>query len=204
MTGVLDVDRTVAERVARANLLPDDAQRVFRAVLDALSRPGQVQRLATDPASELPPVLLPVLALADLGTGVYVRHEDPHWVDVVRVVTNAPIADLGSARLVAAEGTLSATELAALPRGSASAPEHGALVALAVSDVDGGATRWQLSGPGVPGELRVSLAGVGSDLLAARDVAVAGYPAGIDLLLVAPDGRMVGLPRTTAVTELED
>jgi alpha-D-ribose 1-methylphosphonate 5-triphosphate synthase subunit PhnH len=33
---------------------------------------------------------------------------------------------------------------------------------------------------------------------------VAGFPAGADLLLIAPDGAMTGLPRTTALHEEEN
>lgn len=37
--------------------------------------------------------------------------------------------------------------------------------------------------------------------VAARAGVVAAYPGGIDVLLVTDDGRIVGLPRTTTITE---
>ncbi|MGW7616167.1 phosphonate C-P lyase system protein PhnH [Streptomyces antimycoticus] len=36
--------------------------------------------------------------------------------------------------------------------------------------------------------------------VAARAEAVGGFPAGADLLLATPDGRVMGLPRSTTVT----
>jgi len=55
-----------------AALSPAGSQLAFRAVLDALARPGLPAQLPVSPESEpaLPAVLLPLLALADLGTGV--------------------------------------------------------------------------------------------------------------------------------------
>ncbi|WP_236792739.1 phosphonate C-P lyase system protein PhnH [Amycolatopsis sp. GM8] len=185
MTAILD-------RIAAATLRPDESRQVFRAVLDALSRPGRIVRLPERPG--VPAVLLPVLALADLGTTVAVLDEGEDWADAVGVVTSAPAAETGSARFVAATRPMTGDELRAVGRGSAFAPEEGALVCLAVSEVDG--EDWELSGPGIPGTVRLS--GV-DGLLAARAEAVAGYPAGIDLLLIAPDGRMAGIPRTTVI-----
>ena len=39
------------------------------------------------------------------------------------------------------------------------------------------------------------------DFVAARAESVVDYPAGIDVLLVTDDFRVVGLPRTTTITE---
>lgn len=182
------------DRIAAATLRPDESRQVFRAVLDALSRPGRTVELPGDRIGPTPAVLLPVLALADLGTGVAVLDDGDDWADVVGAVTSAPVAPLGSARFVTSTRPITADEVRTVCRGSALAPEEGALVCLTVPEVDG--DEWRLSGPGIPGTATVS--GV-DDLLAARAEAVAGYPAGIDLLLVTPDGRMTGIPRTTAI-----
>jgi Bacterial phosphonate metabolism protein (PhnH) len=59
----------------------------------------------------------------------------------------------------------------------------------------------RLSGPGVPGTRAIVVTGLPAGFAAARERLVAGFPAGADLLLVAPDGAMTGLPRTTVVRE---
>src|SRR5699024_3224068 len=89
-----------------------------------------------------------------------------------------------------------AGELAAVRTGGAAAPEDGALVALAVPALDGGPSL-RLTGPGIPGERVIAPRGVPADLAAVR--AGAAFPAGFDVLLVDPAGRVLGLPRSTRI-----
>jgi alpha-D-ribose 1-methylphosphonate 5-triphosphate synthase subunit PhnH len=203
-----------------APVTPAGAQAVFRAVLDALARPGTVKRLpsaAGEPlAAHVPAVLLPLLALADRSTpACVVSDEAGAWDEIVRVAAGAPRAALADARLVAALRPLAFGELASLRTGTAAAPEDGALACLAVAgigivdgadaadvgDGDGGRVWLRLSGPGVPGTRAIIVTGLPIGFVAARRRLVAGFPAGADLLLIAPDGAMTGLPRTTEVHE---
>ncbi|MFK0279436.1 phosphonate C-P lyase system protein PhnH [Streptomyces sp. NPDC090499] len=211
-----------ADLVTAAKPSPRQAQAVFRAVLDALARPGTTTRLPADPAGRVPAALLPLLALADLGTGFRVLEAADgaggadgadgadgaggpgRWSEVVAVATNAPAVPLAEARLVAAVRPVTPAEIRQLRRGSAEAPEDGALLCVPVAALDGGPRKWRLSGPGVPGGLVVAPDGLPDGFAEARAEAVAGFPAGIDLLLAAPDGRLLGLPRSTAVVEEEN
>ncbi|WP_262698444.1 MULTISPECIES: phosphonate C-P lyase system protein PhnH [Streptomyces] len=195
-----------AELVTAARLGPAQAQGVFRAVLDALARPGTVTRFPSDVPGVVPSALLPVLALADLGTGVHILEEDGsrRWSDVVSVATDAPAVPLEKARLAAAVRPVAAEEIPRLARGTADAPEDGAVLCLPVTALEGGASAWRLSGPGVPGERDIAPRSVPEGFVAARAEAVGGFPAGVDLLLAAPDGRVMGLPRSTTVTIVAD
>lgn len=201
MTAVLGVtaDSAPAQTVLTP-LGPEDAQHTFRAVLDALARPGTVRRLPTAPLRRVPAALLPVLALADLDTPTCVLVEPgaAGWADALATATSAPEAPLHAARLVAALRPLRPEELATMPRGSTAAPEEGALVAVAVPGLDGGPAL-RLSGPGIAGEYTITPRGLPADLLAARTDAVAAFPAGVDLLLVAADGQLLGLSRSTRI-----
>ncbi|WP_037344975.1 phosphonate C-P lyase system protein PhnH [Sciscionella sediminilitoris] len=180
-----------------ARLHPDQAQLIFRAVLDALSEPGTVRQLPA--VSPLSPALLPVLALADLSTPFHCCGE-PEWTDTVHTLTSAPESGLGAARLVAAPHALSATELGELAVGTPLAPERGALAVLSVPALEGGAPL-RLSGPGVPGSRRIAPGGLPENFPAARRPLTANFPAGADLLLVTPSGAMAGLARTTRIEE---
>lgn len=194
MTGV------VVDRIAAATLRPDESRQVFRAVLDALSRPGRIVHLPAERLTETPAALLPVLALADLGTGVAVLGDDADWAEVIRVVTSAASAPPATARFVVAARTPSADELREVCRGRALAPQEASLVCIpvaALESTDRGGAEWILSGPGVPGSR--ALSGLDRALVGARAEAVAGFPAGIDLLLITPDGRMAGIARTTVI-----
>lgn len=180
---------------------PDLAQRCFRAVLDALACPGTPARLPDSPA---PAVLRPVLTLADLDTPVCVLG-CAQWAGALATATAAPIVGLGGARLVAALRAITPEELATVRRGTPSAPESAALVAMAVPSLTGGPPL-RLRGPGVRGHARgeddtLVIAPRGFGLVAAR-VAILGFPVGPDLLLVDPHGAVVGLPRTTMIEEI--
>jgi alpha-D-ribose 1-methylphosphonate 5-triphosphate synthase subunit PhnH len=179
-----------------------DSQQVFRAVLEALARPGTPMALPPEPLNALAPAITPIIALADSTTGVCVL-ENPgdRWADAIATATSAPIWPAEMARLVAAIRPVSGDEVRGFTRGSAQAPEDAALVAVGVRDVHGGSRRWTLSGPGVCGTTTVAPQGIPAEFVAARADAVTAYPAGIDVLLVTDDGRVVGLPRTTTITE---
>jgi alpha-D-ribose 1-methylphosphonate 5-triphosphate synthase subunit PhnH len=181
---------------------PTDSQQVFRAVLEALARPGMPMALPHGPLEVLAAAVVPVFALADLTTGVCVLENpgDP-WADAVTTATSAPTWPAEMARLVASVRPVSEDEVRGFSRGCAAAPEDAALVALGVRDVHGGPRRWTLSGPGVRGTATVAPQGLPAGFVAARAEAVDAYPAGIDILLVTDDGRVVGLPRTTAIIE---
>jgi alpha-D-ribose 1-methylphosphonate 5-triphosphate synthase subunit PhnH len=183
-----------------------DAQQAFRAALLALARPGTIRQLPDlADAPRVPAALVPVLALADLGTPVCVLDEgDGDWSHHVRATTTAPPSDLASARLVAALRPIRIEELAELRPGNAAAPEDGALACLAVAELGTGTgQRLRLRGPGIPGSAEMCVEGLPEGFVRYREALVEGYPTGVDLLLVTADGRMAGLPRTT-VLELAD
>ncbi|MGP4097489.1 phosphonate C-P lyase system protein PhnH [Nonomuraea sp. KM90] len=60
-----------------------------------------------------------------------------------------------------------------------------------------------LSGPGVPGTRRLRVTGLAREVFAALAAANAGFPAGVDTFLVAADGTVAGLPRSTRI-EIEN
>ena len=185
-------------------LHPADSQQVFRAVLAALTRPGRLAWLPREPLNTLAPAVLPVFALADLGTGVCML-EPPdapvQWMPAITTATSAPAWPAELARLVAAVRPVTIEEFESFCRGSAAAPEDGALVTLSVSHLYDGPRRWRLSGPGIANSEELAPRGLPDGFVAARAAAVSGYPAGIDILLVTGDGQTVGLPRTTTIFE---
>jgi alpha-D-ribose 1-methylphosphonate 5-triphosphate synthase subunit PhnH len=190
------------------SLSPPGAQLVFRAALDALARPGTIHRLpsaSAEPlAARVPAALLPVLALADLTTPTCVLADGDRWDEVVRVATAAPSASLAEASLVSVLRPLADGELASLRTGAATAPENGALACLAVASIGTAGGRGQvlrLTGPGVPGTRDLLVAGLPNDFVTCRRRLAGGFPAGVDLLLISPEGAMTGLPRTTVICE---
>lgn len=206
-----------ADQVRRARLTPTESQAVFRVLLDALSRPGRPQALPAAVARRMPPALVPLLALADVEVAVAVSPGDDGWTDAVVVTTGARASDPRAADWVALLEPFDPALIAALRRGSATAPEAGARVSIAVADLQCGVgdgtgierspwverTVLRLRGPGVDGRTDVVIGGLHPAVAVALRAANAAFPAGIDAWFVAQDGRVVGLPRSTSIEVLE-
>ncbi|MCK0090591.1 phosphonate C-P lyase system protein PhnH [Rhodococcus sp. HNM0563] len=184
---------SATDKVLGIGLDPVVAQQVYRAMLQAFSRPGLPQ---TFPSTDFPPALLPALALADLETGVAVLEDGSDWLKVLTVATGAPVAVLGEAKYITALRPPTADELLSAARGTALSPESASTVICSVPSLEGGAPV-ELTGPGVNGTETIAPLGFDATLRDARSVAVADFPAGIDILLVADDGTVLGLSRTT-------
>lgn len=181
-----------------------DAQRVFRAVLDALARPGLPQALAVDLAP--PPPLTPELAAVALALA---DAQAPLWLDPTLAAETAPAEYLRfhtGARIVH-EPDEATFALIADPRNlppfavfaqdSDAYPDRSTTLVLAIE-------RWQdasilaLAGPGVRGEVRLTAGPLPADLAKSLATNRTLFPRGLDILLVGA-GRIVGLPRSATV-----
>ena len=182
-----------------------DAQTAFRAVLDALSRPGKpvvigqpVIGLALGPA-----MAHVLLALTDDDTAVWWQQDDRAAADWLRFHTGARQAampaDAAFAVLVSAVGL---PLLAAFAVGSVEAPERSATLLLEVASLDAGpAVEWR--GPGILGMQTVRIAGLPDDFWAQWQANHMSFPQGVDVVFTC-GGVALGLPRTTRVRRLEE
>ncbi|MBR0671148.1 phosphonate C-P lyase system protein PhnH [Roseomonas soli] len=177
-----------------------DAQATFRAVLEAVSRPGRIQRAggALNPPAPLNQAAAAVLlTLADADT--------PLWLDGgsaaeawLRFHCGAPVvAQPGAAAFALATGMPPA--LAALAQGTEEEPQGGATLVLQVSDLAEG-EGWHLTGPGIEHEHRLRVTGAPEGFLSAWVANRAGFPCGVDVVLCAGD-RLTALPRTVMIAE---
>lgn len=179
-----------------------ESQAVFRHALAALSRPGAIQECgeAPDPPQGVHAaagaLLLSLLdqdcrlwMSASLSGAVagYLRFHTgcilvgvPQHADFALVAAPAELPPLGSFNL-----------------GSDECPERSATVIVQVEALDAGGP-WRLWGPGIRGEARLQAAGLGADFLEQWRHNAAGFPCGVDLLLVSGH-RLCGLPRTTRI-----
>jgi alpha-D-ribose 1-methylphosphonate 5-triphosphate synthase subunit PhnH len=163
-------------------------QAVFRQLLHAFSYPGQIMLLDCDDAMThvLATLLDAEVSLAD----VHGQLDTLTWQRLQarrQVAEQANFVLLDGRRPVACEpfpGTLEA-------------PEGGATLILRVAQLGTGEAL-TLSGPGIASRTTVSVSGLHSSWLQARQRWNAGFPLGVDLLLVDQQ-QLVALPRTTAV-----
>lgn len=176
-----------------------DAQATFRALLQALARPGTVQAPAVpaDPPPPLAPATAAVLlTLADGDAAVHLAGRLAAVAPWLTFHTGSRLAAPGEAAFVVAE-TL--PDFAALAAGSDEIPESSTTVILQVPALVGG-PRLTLRGPGIETACDVAPRGLPDDFVARWAANRGLYPRGIDLVLCA-GGEVAGLPRSTTVTE---
>jgi alpha-D-ribose 1-methylphosphonate 5-triphosphate synthase subunit PhnH len=174
-----------------------EAQSCFRAVLEAMARPGSLpviaSVLATPPLDQATaPVLL---TLADAATPVWLAGETASAWDWLAFHSGAP-----RAASIELAGFVCATEmprLDSLEAGSDAAPETAATLILQLPALEGG-TPLILYGPGLEAPVRFAPQGLPEDFVAQWAANHRLFPRGIDLILCSGD-RLCGLPRSLRI-----
>ncbi len=176
-----------------------DSQRCFRAVLDAMSRPGRIHRLPALPEAPAPlnPAAAAVLlTLVDADTPVWL--DQPEAADWLRFHAGCPVAaEPGAVPFALAAGAMPA--LASLCQGSEEEPHLAATLLVQVAALRAG-QGWRLAGPGIEHEHRLEVVGLPADFLAQWAANQARFPRGVDLVLCAGD-QLACLPRSVQITE---
>lgn len=175
---------------------PVDAARAFRAILDAMARPGTIHRVAG--AAPPPPLMVAagvaLLTLADSTTPLHLAGEAdcPAVRDWVAFHIGAPLCDAQAAQF--ALGTWPALQpVDRFAIGKPDYPDRSATLIVMLPRLDAGGAR--LIGPGIATTARLSL----PDTAAFR-ANRALFPMGFDTILTCGD-RLAGLPRTTRVED---
>jgi alpha-D-ribose 1-methylphosphonate 5-triphosphate synthase subunit PhnH len=198
MTMVAELPAGFADKVR-------SAQTTFRSVMDAMARPGSVQRIMAmtgSPAPMMRGTAAIALTLFD--------HDTPLWLDTrmsdtadiakwLRFHTGAPVVSESSICSFALVGD--ARALPALDRfafGSNEYPDRSTTLILQVESLTLGRT-FELCGPGIDGTAVLRAAVEPADLFDRLAVNAELFPRGIDVVLVADDA-VVAIPRTTRVT----
>lgn len=179
------------------------AQQVFRSLMQALANPGQPQPLgpALTPPEPLGPELAALaLTLCDHDTAVWLEaelatEEVRGWL---RFHTGAPVTGQPE------DAQFALCRNAAMPlrrfgQGTQSYPDRSTTVVQQVAALSGGVPL-ELRGPGIETAAEMAVIGLPEDFLAQWAENRAQFPRGVDLLLVA-SGAVIGLPRTTRITE---
>lgn len=189
-----------------------DAQRAFRAVLDAMAHPARSFPLAgpADPPAALGPGLAAIsLTLLDedcavwLGGALAGDDEVAAWL---AFHTGARRVNAAATAGFVIAGPSAMPPLASLALGTDEAPHLSATVVL---DIRGcaGAARFTARGPGIDGTAALAAPWAPDGFADAWHRNTQAFPRGVDLLLVDED-TVAALPRTTQLTaadpDLED
>lgn len=195
MTSVAELPAGFADKVL-------SAQSVFRSVMDAMARPGSLQRVASaagTPAAMMRGTAAIALTLFD--------HDTPVWLDTamsttpevakwLKFHTSAPVvADssiAGFALVGDPEGLLALDRFAF---GSNEYPDRSTTLILQVESLTEGPVL-ELQGPGIDGTAALRASLQPRDLFERLAINVTLFPRGIDVVLVHDDS-IVAIPRTT-------
>ena len=195
MTTVAELPAGFADKVL-------SAQSTFRCVMNAMARPGSVQRIVS--AAGTPPAMMRGAAAIAL---TLFDHDTPVWLDAamsatsdvanwLKFHTSAPVvADLSIASfaLVADPENLPALDRFAF--GSNEYPDRSTTLVLQVENLTDGPVV-ELQGPGIDGSAALRASIQPRDLFERLSINAALFPRGIDVVLVHDDS-IVAIPRTT-------
>jgi alpha-D-ribose 1-methylphosphonate 5-triphosphate synthase subunit PhnH len=179
------------------------AQSTFRAVLDAMSRPGSLHR-AGEGLAPPPPLARStaavLLTLVDADTKLHAEAACAPARDWIAFHCGADlVADPDDAAFTLA---LSLPSLHTLPAGTDDAPEDGTTLILQVAALDSGQA-WLLSGPGLASPVTLRADGLPPDFASIWAANHALYPRGVDLILCAGE-MLTALPRSVRITDLPE
>jgi alpha-D-ribose 1-methylphosphonate 5-triphosphate synthase subunit PhnH len=181
------------------------SQSTFRAVMDAMARPGSPQSVAypaTAPAPMMPGTAAIALALFDQDTPVWLdpaMASPPEVAQWIRFQTGAPVTSdpMTSSFAVVADLSVLPT-LDRFAFGSNDYPDRSTTLIVQVASLrEGNALR--LRGPGIKDETTLNVSVDANDLVARLSINEALFPRGIDVVLVA-DNVIAAIPRTTRLT----
>ncbi|MEB3882356.1 phosphonate C-P lyase system protein PhnH [Lyngbya sp. CCY1209] len=182
-----------------------DAQTSFRALLDALSHPGQPRTIPpflTPPRDLNPACAIACLTLLDLETEVWLSPEFPSEVGRWLVFHSGCRwgTDPGTADFALIRDIAELPDLTQFNPGTAEEPETAATLLIQVPSLQGGEAV-TLTGPGILGEQNINLP-VSAQFWVQWRENVRQYPQGIDIFFFS-DREVVGLPRTAQLKPSE-
>ena len=195
MTTVAELPAGFADKVL-------SAQSTFRSVMDAMARPGSLQRIAAvagTPDTMMGGTAAIALTLFDHDTPIWLdaqMSETPHVAKWLKFHTSAPViadSSVSSFALIGDPQGLLALDRFAF--GSNEYPDRSTTLILQVESLTEGPA-FELRGPGIDGTaiLRASIRP--HDLFERLAINVALFPRGIDVVLVHDDA-VIAIPRTT-------
>jgi alpha-D-ribose 1-methylphosphonate 5-triphosphate synthase subunit PhnH len=195
MTTVAELPAGFADKVL-------SAQSTFRSVMDAMARPGSVQRIvaaAGAPAAMMSGTAAIALTLFDHDTPVWLDPRMSETSDVTKWLkfhTGAPVvldSSICSFALIGDASALPALDRFAL--GSNEYPDRSTTLILQVESLAQGESL-ELRGPGIDGTAVLRAAIEPRDLFERLAVNATLFPRGVDVVLVHGDS-IVAIPRTT-------
>jgi alpha-D-ribose 1-methylphosphonate 5-triphosphate synthase subunit PhnH len=199
MTSVAELPAGFADKVL-------SAQSTFRSVMDAMARPGGIQRIASaagTPVTMMRGTAAIALTLFDHDTPVWLDGRMSATADVAKWLkfhTSAPvIADSSIASFALVGDPENLPPLDRFAFGSNEYPDRSTTLILQVESLTEGPAV-ELEGPGIDGSATLRASIQPQDLFERLTINAGLFPRGIDVVLVH-DNAIVAIPRTTRLVK---
>jgi alpha-D-ribose 1-methylphosphonate 5-triphosphate synthase subunit PhnH len=189
-----------------------DSQKTFRTLLDAFSRPGELQSLQKIDYRSLPKgmegyVFTIFETLLDSTVGFSISsgiHNNTVWSEYIRVNTGGANTAFENSHFALFNGISFSEEFNKLSRGSLEFPEQGATAIITVESLTAesstnGKSALILSGPGIKSKNSLYITSFDFAYIDAFRHHTQNYPMGIELLFVDKTGAVAAIPRTIEV-----
>jgi alpha-D-ribose 1-methylphosphonate 5-triphosphate synthase subunit PhnH len=180
-----------------------DAQKCFRAILDAMAHPGRIVEapagLAGSPLDPLGAAVTAVaLTLCDINTPVWLDEASATAAGYLAFHCGAPLATTpAEARFAFISDTAALPPLDVFALGTDEYPERSATLVIEVSGLVAD-TGTLLCGPGIRDEVRLGVAGLPARFWTERTALAELFPRGIDVLFVC-GSLLAAVPRSTRI-----
>jgi alpha-D-ribose 1-methylphosphonate 5-triphosphate synthase subunit PhnH len=195
MTATAELSAGLADKVL-------SAQSTFRSVMDAMARPGSVQKVGV--AVGTPRPLMPAASAIAL---TLFDHDTPIWLDQtmslhpeiatwLKFHSGAPVVmDPAICSFALIADGMALPDLEQFSFGTAEYPDRSTTLIVQVESLTEG-REYELRGPGINGAVVLRARIKPQDLFERLAVNAALFPRGIDVVLVSAD-EIVAIPRTT-------
>jgi phosphonate C-P lyase system protein PhnH len=178
-------------------------QTTFRVLLDAMARPGSIDSVPLhDIGGDYAAVLSVVEALVDHEVTFGVLPQRADLIDAILRQTGSRFAAAEEADYLLCESESFGQALDLAREGTLEYPDRGATFICRVAGLDveeGGSLA--LSGPGIRDVTYLTVSGLTDEAIEAFHNANSHPPVGLDVIFVAPDGRIACLNRYTRLTK---
>jgi alpha-D-ribose 1-methylphosphonate 5-triphosphate synthase subunit PhnH len=195
MTTIAEMPAGFADKVL-------SAQSTFRSVMDAMARPGSVQRVVASvgtPSSVMRGTAAIALTLFDHDTPIWLDSRMSETTEVAKWLkfhSGAPVVTDSSICSFALIGDADALpDLDRFAFGNNEYPDRSTTLILQVESLTQG-RQYELRGPGIDGTAVLRATIEPKDLFERLAINAALFPRGIDVVLVEDDA-MIAIPRTT-------
>jgi len=180
---------------------PRESQRVFRAVMSAMARPGLIVEVDAGFAPPAPlnaAAAAVLLTLADFETTVWADTGSTDAAQFLRFHTGARlIDDPAAATFALLTDPQAAPALETFAQGTPDYPDRSATL---IMQVEAFGQDWRLTGPGIDGETRFSAGPLPGAFVSQWRGNHARFPQGVDIVF-ASSGQIAALPRSTEIVE---